>query len=104
MTFYEGELFVADAGAHCLWVFDTEGSLLRVVGRPGSEPGRFRRPMGVAAANGRLYVTEHGGERLQASRRRGRQPPARALGGVWRRANSAPEKGWVPPVAEPTAS
>lgn len=82
MTFYEGELFVADAGAHCLWVFDTEGSLLRVVGRPGSEPGRFRRPMGVAAANGRLYVTEHGGERLQASRLRGRQPPARALGGV----------------------
>ena len=65
---HEGYVYLADAGAHCIWVFSTSGCFQKIIGRHGSEPGRFRTPTGVATANGRLYVTEYGGERLQARR------------------------------------
>jgi len=72
---HAGRLYVADAGAHCVWVFDEHGCLERVIGKPDSStpdsfaksdaPGAFATPMGIAIGNGRLYVTEAQGERLQ---------------------------------------
>lgn len=38
----------------------------RCIGRQGSEPGQFENPVGVAASNGRLFVSEFTGRRLQA--------------------------------------
>jgi 3-phytase len=51
---------------HDLWVFDaSSGALLRRVGGPGSELGRFQRPNGIAVAGDLLLVVERDNRRVQ---------------------------------------
>lgn len=63
-----GELFVADAYAHDVKVFDDAGTLLRTLGRRGSGAGEFNFPTHLAFANGELYVTDTMNSRVQVLR------------------------------------
>ena len=71
-------LYVADAKANRVAVFDTENfKLERTVGGPSTpgaaEPGRFAAPTNVAVdARGNLYVTDTWNHRVQVFDRRGR--------------------------------
>ncbi|MBI5394575.1 MAG: 6-bladed beta-propeller [Verrucomicrobia bacterium] len=52
-------LYVADAVAHGVAVFDLRGKFLFRFGKRGSGPGEFNFPSHIAAdSNGRLYVTD----------------------------------------------
>jgi len=54
---------------HRLLVFDaTNGDLLRSVGSEGQEPGRFRRPNGIAIVDSMALVVERDNRRVQVLR------------------------------------
>jgi DNA-binding beta-propeller fold protein YncE len=60
------ELFVADAIHHRIVVTDADGRLLRVLGGPGREPGRFSYPYGIGIdVDGTLVILEFGANRVQ---------------------------------------
>lgn len=55
----EGNLYVADTGAHQIHVYSPGGELLRSSGGLGSELGQFYEPRGLAVdAEGYLYVAD----------------------------------------------
>jgi DNA-binding beta-propeller fold protein YncE len=55
----QGRVYVADPGAFCVQVYDTEGKFLRTLGRQGIGPGRFARPRGLAVDHeGRVYIVD----------------------------------------------
>jgi DNA-binding beta-propeller fold protein YncE len=59
-------LYVADARAHSVAVFDLQGNYLARFGRRGPEPGEFNVPTHVAGdAEGRIYVTDSLNSRVQ---------------------------------------
>jgi DNA-binding beta-propeller fold protein YncE len=60
------KLFVADASAHRVAVFDTQGRPLTQFGRRGTGPGDFNFPTHLAGdAQGRLLVTDSMNSRVQ---------------------------------------
>ena len=60
------EIFVADACNHRVQVFAPDGSLRRVLGGPGTEPGQLRYPYGIAVdARGGVFVVDSGNTRVQ---------------------------------------
>ncbi|MGD2123773.1 MAG: phytase [Gemmatimonadota bacterium] len=65
----EGEVWVVTTakGTHDLWVHDAStGALLRRVGKPGSGPGEFNYPNGIAIVGDLLLVVERDNHRVQA--------------------------------------
>ena len=61
---------MAEYGNHGVLVFrQSDGASVRRIGRadfePGTAPGEFNSPIGIAAAHNRLYVSEHLGRRIQ---------------------------------------
>ncbi len=60
-----GRLYVADAYAHDVKVFDDAGTLLRTLGRRGSGEGEFNFPTHLAFAHDELYVTDTMNSRVQ---------------------------------------
>jgi sugar lactone lactonase YvrE len=58
-------LFVADAYAHEIKVFDVAGNLIETIGRRGDGPGEFNYPSHVALAGDDLYVTDTMNSRVQ---------------------------------------
>lgn len=60
-----GRLFVADAGAHDIKVFDAAGRHLKSLGRRGEGPGEFNFPTHLALRAGTLYVTDAMNHRVQ---------------------------------------
>lgn len=60
-----GELLVVDSGTDELAVFDDDGRLLRKIGGPGTEPGRFNRPSHVAVHNEMILIADSAGFRVQ---------------------------------------
>lgn len=60
-----GEWFVADSAADDIKVFDADGKLLRVIGGPGTDDGRFNGPTHLSFARGHLYVTDTLNARVQ---------------------------------------
>lgn len=67
-----GEVFVADVLAHDIAVFDTEGRLLRRLGRNGSAPGEFNFPTHVALTpDNELLVADSMNFRVQRLDRSG---------------------------------
>jgi DNA-binding beta-propeller fold protein YncE len=61
-----GEVFVTDAGAHRVQVFDARGEPLHDWGGQGLGPGQFYRPRGACFdVKGRLIVVDHGNHRGQ---------------------------------------
>ncbi len=60
-----GEIFVVDTAAHDIKVLDSDGNLLRTLGRRGVAPGEFNGPTHLSLANGLLYVTDTLNSRVQ---------------------------------------
>lgn len=71
-------LIIADAGAHHLLLLALDTfQLVDVWGGPGSEPGRFDRPVGLAVdGDGAVYVADAGNRRLEKLDRLGAPSPA----------------------------
>jgi DNA-binding beta-propeller fold protein YncE len=60
-----GRLFVADAHAHAIKVFDDRGTLLQSIGERGEGAGQFNFPTYLSLAQGELYVTDSINARVQ---------------------------------------
>lgn len=59
-------LYVADADAHRVAIFDTDGNFLSTMGERGVEEGKFNFPLDVAVdADGNLYVLDSMNARIQ---------------------------------------
>lgn len=74
-----GRIFVADAYAHDIKVFDDDGRLLRTIGARGQAGGEFNYPTHVAFAGGLLYVTDAMNSRVQIGHAEG-EPRWRSVG------------------------
>lgn len=61
----DGLIYVADSGNHRIQVFDGEGTFLRQWGSPGTEPGQFNEPWGLAVDDEYVYVTDTWNHRIQ---------------------------------------
>jgi hypothetical protein len=63
---HDGELYVVDNTADCVRVFapgqDGRMQFRRSFGGFGSTPGKFNRPVGIAAVRGSLVVSENEGD------------------------------------------
>lgn len=60
-----GVIYVADARAHDIKLFDDRGQLLEVLGQRGGGDGEFNFPTHLAFAQDRLYVTDSINARVQ---------------------------------------
>jgi len=58
-------LYVVDGGAHCLKVFDLDGTEAGTLGRNGTGPGEFNFPTHICARDGTLLVADSGNSRVQ---------------------------------------
>ena len=69
LTIAGGELYVAEYWNDRIQVFGLDGRPLRIIGGPGSGPGQFKAPGGIAvAANGDLFVADFYNQRIQQLR------------------------------------
>ncbi len=75
----EGDLYLSDQVQGMVRVYNQEGKLLDVFGRPGSKIGEFSRPLGVwADERDRIYVADSKNHRIQVFQfRASGQPPCR---------------------------
>ena len=53
-----GNIYACDSGENNIKKFDSSGSFLGIIGRPGQGPGEFSYPMEVEISRGRLLVRE----------------------------------------------
>ncbi len=72
----QGELFISDFKKHQILIFDKLGKLLRIWGNGdvngGEQAGEFRNPRGLSFdANGLLYITDSGNNRIQVFNQQG---------------------------------
>ncbi|MCF6337477.1 MAG: 6-bladed beta-propeller [Gammaproteobacteria bacterium] len=69
LTIAKDELYVADYFADQIKVFSLQGDYRRSIGKPGTGPGEFSIPGGIAVAeNGDLYVPGFTTQRIQQLR------------------------------------
>jgi len=62
----EGNVWVADTGTNRIIKFASDGTFLASLGKPGSEPGQLREPVGIEiAANGDILVADAWNRRIQ---------------------------------------
>jgi predicted membrane-bound mannosyltransferase/sugar lactone lactonase YvrE len=60
-----GNLYVADAGNNRIQVFDSQGFHVTEFGVPGTGPGAFNEPWGIAVSDQYVYVADTWNHRLQ---------------------------------------
>ena len=61
----EGNIYVADSCAHCVYKFTTDGRLLTKFGSYGSSARQLSNPRGLCVStDGTVYVTEGSNERI----------------------------------------
>ena len=65
------ELYVVDVSAHDIKVLGRDGSLRRVIGQRGAQPGEFNFPTAIAADDKNLWIADFGNHRVQAVKRTG---------------------------------
>ena len=59
-------LYITDFERHCVVVINEEdGTVLRVFGEEGKEPGQLVHPLGIVLSEGRLYIAEGFNHRVQ---------------------------------------
>lgn len=61
----DGRIAVTDEHTHTVSVFGPDGDVRARWGGPGTGPGRFRHPAGIAADDGGLWVVDAGNARIQ---------------------------------------
>jgi len=62
----EGNVWVADTGNSRILKFASDGTFLTSLGKPGSEPGQLREPVGIEIApNGDIFVADAWNSRIQ---------------------------------------
>jgi len=63
---FDDEIIIVDRGAHCVYIFNPSGKLLRSWGQKGPEDGNFADPRGVCLdRNGKIFVADSGNSRIQ---------------------------------------
>lgn len=68
-----GNLYVSDAGAFRIQVYDQDGRYARTIGRHGTSPGEFARNKGVAVDRaGRVYAIDNAFQNVQVFDEQGR--------------------------------
>lgn len=60
----EGRIYVLDAAANAVQVFDASGAPVRTIGRKGGGPGEFLGPIGIALVGSHLLVVDQSSVRL----------------------------------------
>ncbi len=59
MWIRDGKLYVVDSMAFRVVIYDLEGNFISTFGEPGSAPGFFARPKGIAVSqDGKIFVTD----------------------------------------------
>ncbi len=59
MWIHDGKLYVVDSMAFRVVIYDLEGNFISTFGEPGSAPGFFARPKGIAVSqDGKIFVTD----------------------------------------------
>lgn len=59
-------IYFTDILNHCVVIYDHKGKLIRVIGGPGGEPGKFIRPQGICIDNaGFIWIADTGNHRIQ---------------------------------------
>ncbi len=53
-----GDIVVAECGAHCITTLNKEGKKVKSFGTEGTKEGQFTRPRGVTIADGHILVTD----------------------------------------------
>jgi hypothetical protein len=61
----EGEIIVSDARANKIFIFDSEGKVIREIGRQGNGPGDLNGPRFIAIEDGTIKVFEARNNRFQ---------------------------------------
>ena len=61
----DDNIYVSDWGNSSLFKFSKEGKLMKVVGKEGTEPGEFSDLSFIKLINDKLYVCDHGNNRVQ---------------------------------------
>lgn len=75
----QGFLWLSPYNAGVLWVYDTAGNLLETIGSPGSGPGQFSGPWGIAFdGSGGFFLAELSNNRVDRFRHCGTVPTATA--------------------------
>ena len=67
----QGRLYVADWEHHCVQTFDARLRFVGRIGGCGSEPGRFRHPVGLLCIRDHVFVSDHDNHRVQVFERNG---------------------------------
>ena len=60
----EGNYYLPDMQQHTIWVTDSQGSLIRRIGREGSGPGEMIGPRSVSISEDRIVVLDEGNNRI----------------------------------------
>ncbi len=61
----EDQFLVTDTGNHRLQLYDRNGNFVRTIGQLGANPGQFNEPVGLASADGRIYLADTWNARIQ---------------------------------------
>ena len=60
-----GNVFIADRGNHCVWIYTCGGQYVSKFGKHGSGQGELNYPYGVAIdVNGNIYISESVNHRI----------------------------------------
>jgi sugar lactone lactonase YvrE len=60
-----GDVYVADHGYHCVYVFNQQGTRIRTIGSNGNGDGQFSYPSSIALRGDVLYIIEESNNRVQ---------------------------------------
>lgn len=61
-----GRLYVTDAYQHKVYIFDSNGQIIKVFGGPGYDPGQFNKPSGICFDRDfNLLIADEGNNRIQ---------------------------------------
>ena len=62
----EGQIVISDTGSHKLYVFQTDGTVLREIGKEGEGPGELKTPLGITVDSyDNIAVCDAGNRRIQ---------------------------------------
>ena len=67
----DGRFYLTDWQEHTVWICDSEGRLIRRLGREGSGPGELRFPSGIAVFEDRVFVVDTDNRRVMVFKKDG---------------------------------